>query len=191
MLGLREYEETQQRYLRLERDDSELKSKVDAVGLFDCQEMFKHACAFAECADFAMREFNRKTADIERYDMPSIINLAFACEVFLKSMLDYYGIDYKKVHELKKLFELLPEIIRVGIKFHIMENYAGKWRDACDREYLENISDAFVKWRYIYEYRKQRGSNTIYISFLEAFRNVLRDKSCRLFFDKSWDEYCK
>ena len=151
--------------------------------LFDCQKMFRHACAFAECADLALKKFRHESADIEWYAEPATVNSAFACEVFLKALL-------KRQHKIKELYELLPDKLKAAIKQATMANYGGMWKNAFGYELLDNISDAFVDWRYSYEIvGTKRASMQINIGFLTAFRNALREVCCRLFFGKTWEEY--
>ena len=160
--------------------------------LFDCQQMFRHACAFAEVADMAEAKFCHGTADIEWYITPSVVNSAFACEVFLKALLQFYDIRFTELlparerHELKKLYGLLPEESQEWIKQKTLNCYGGAWENAFGLELLDDISDAFVKWRYSYE---QEGSLYIDNAFLYAFRNALREACCQLYFGKTWEEY--
>ncbi len=158
--------------------------------LFDCQKMFRHACAFAECADLALKKFRHDSADIEWYAEPATVNSAFACEVFLKALLNYHDIPLKRQHKIKELYELLPDKLKASVKQTTIANYGGMWEDAFGHELLDNISDAFVDWRYSYEIvGTKRASMQINIGFLTAFRNALRGACCRLFFDKTWEEY--
>lgn len=172
--------------------------------LFECQQMFRHACAFSDCADFANEKFCHETADIERYTIPSIVNSAFACEVYLKALLLYHGIPYKKLlkskkwHETKELYGVLPDNLKDRIRLTVMNNYGGIWEDAFGYDLLDNISNAFLDWRYIYEGKEtrngkriKRASHHIDISFLTVFRNTLREACCQLFFSKMWEEYVR
>ena len=61
--------------------------------LFICQQMFRHACAFSDCADFVMKEYDPVKTNVEWYTTPAIVNSTFACEVFLKALLQYYNIQ--------------------------------------------------------------------------------------------------
>ena len=70
--------------------------------LFECQKMFRHACAFAECADMAEAKFCHDTADIEWYITPSVVNSAFACEVYIKALLQFYDIQFMNLLPPKK-----------------------------------------------------------------------------------------
>lgn len=52
-------------------------------------------------------------------------------------------------------------------------------------ELLDNISDAFEYWRYIYE--KQDGS--INLNSIRGFRDLLREVCCNQLYGKTWNEY--
>lgn len=160
--------------------------------LFDCQQMFRHACAFAEVADMAEAKFCHDTADIEWYSTPASVNSAFACEVFLKSLLLSYGVPARKKHRLKELYETLPEDVKEWIKYYTLIHCGGGWKDALGFDQLEKISDAFVKWRYSYEYVPDKTcSMQINIGFLNAFRNSLREACCLRLFHIKWDDYIR
>ena len=84
--------------------------------LVECQKMFRHACAFSECADIAREKIQHDTADIDWYITPSVVNSAFACEVFLKALLLFYSVPPKKDHKIKDLYGLLPDDLREQVK---------------------------------------------------------------------------
>lgn len=156
---------------------------------FDCHEMFMHACTFCECADMAFQKGKHDTAPIGFYDMPALVNSAFACEVFLKTILKWYDIKSPKSHKLKDLYEATPEKIRAFIKPTVL-NAFWEWEDWLGREHLENLSNAFQDFRYIYEYDfSKNGSLHIETGFLIAFRNALRDCCSRVIFGMPWEEY--
>lgn len=158
--------------------------------LFTCQQMFRRACAFSDCADFAMKEYDPEITNVEWYTTPAIVNSAFACEVFLKALLLYYNIKLKREHKLKDLYELLPKNDKEQIKQGTLIKYPVGWENGFGLERLEHISDAFVEWRYSYEYVPgKRGSLQIDIGFLNAFRNTLRDVCCFRLFGMKWDDY--
>ncbi len=160
--------------------------------MFDCQQMFRHACAFSDCADFAMRGFDPKKIGVEWYTTPATVNSAFACEVYLKTLLVFYDIQFQKLlkpkdrHKITELFTLLPEETQARIKLATEAYYGGSWKDGFGLDRINSLSEAFVKWRYSYE---QEGSLHVDISFLNAFRNTLREACCQLFFGKTWEAY--
>ena len=157
---------------------------------FCCQEMFRHACSFAECADMAQNKFKHESADIEWYTVPSIVNSAFACEVYLKALNKYDGSQIENNHKLNELFDALPEEQKTTIQAEVMNNYGGIWKNALGLNLLDCISDAFMTWRYNYETVIEHGGCiSIDTGFLNAFRDVLRDVCCQLFFGKTWDQF--
>ena len=154
--------------------------------LFDCQRMFRHACAFAECADMAMGKSRGDNVSLEWFVEPAIVNSAFACEVFLKALLLFYECPLKRQHKLKELYELLPCKPKEYIKQTTMLRYGGVWEDAFGFEILDSFSNAFVDWRYSYE---AIHTLKLDIGFLTAFRNTLCETCCQVLFSKTWEEY--
>lgn len=158
--------------------------------LYDCQEMFRVACTFCECADMAQEKFQHDTADIGFYNTPSIVNSAFACEVFMKAILKFKQIKTPKTHKLKELYDTLPDELRERIKQNVSCGCLGIWRDCFGLEYLDEISNAFVEWRYSYEHDWSKcGSMKIHTGFLNRFRDTLREICCEMFFDITWERY--
>ena len=160
--------------------------------LYDCREMFRHACAFSDCADIVIEKATNKQIVIGVYDIPAGVNSAFACEVFLKAMLSINQIHYEKAHDLKTLFNLLPQKVHDYVKSETMDNFGGMWFNAFGLEYIDNVSKAFVEWRYIYEHNfLMNGSVSFEHGFLWVFRNALRETCCQMLYSKTWEEYSK
>lgn len=158
--------------------------------VFDCREMFYHACTFAECADMALAKLQHDTAQLGFYDLPSAVNSAFACEVFLKSILKWYGINPPKSHSLQQLYNATPTNIQSFVKAVASNNYGGRWTNEWKEECLKLLSNAFEQCRYLYEhdFSKQRCVQ-IEIGFLVVFRNALREACSQLFFGKTWEQF--
>ncbi|WP_414150958.1 HEPN domain-containing protein [Acetobacterium carbinolicum] len=76
------------------------------------------------------------------------VNMAFACELYIKSMLYNYDIDFGKTHRILALYKLLPEDCQNKIKNTVQFQYA---RGDNFELVLEEISDAFVFLRYAHE----------------------------------------
>ena len=76
-------------------------------------------------------------------------NLAFACELFLKSMLHSQRIKFKKEHNLENLYRLLPNVQKEEIRLRVKDVPLRKNEDF--ELILSEISHAFVFQRYIYE----------------------------------------
>jgi hypothetical protein len=157
---------------------------------FDCQEMFRHACTFCECADLAQNKLQHDTADIGFYTSPAVINSAFACEVFMKAMLSHHDALTPKTHKLRDLYEALPDKVREWVKFVTSMNCRDLWVDSFGFEILDQVSNAFVEWRYIYEHNWSKGATVhIDIGFLNRFRDALREACCQMLFSTTWQEY--
>ena len=151
---------------------------------YDCGEMFRHACAFADCADFC-----REKELHLLYSQPQVVNSAFACEVFLKAILKWHDIEKKKVHKLKELHEMLPAKVQEHIHCRVLNEHGG-WTNTFGQNLLELVSKDFEKCRYLYEHDfSKQGSVTTYVGFLTMYRNILRDVCCQLFYSTTWEEY--
>lgn len=78
---------------------------------------------------------------------PAVVNAAFACEMFLKALLKHYEIEYKREHNLIRLFDLLPEYARNKISY-----FCGASKDGSQfRKALSEHADDFVDIRYYVE----------------------------------------
>ena len=157
---------------------------------YDARRIFRHACAFADCALFCEKAPRSIVVRTQWYTVPEIVNSAFACEVFMKSILIFRGLTidevYKMNHGLKGLWGALEasdnaaaDRVRKRIKNELDLD------DNLFDELLSNISNAFKKWRYIYE---DHGGK-IHLGFLSTFRDELREEGCQIFYKQSWNEY--
>ena len=108
-------------------------------------------------------EFNRMCMDV--VSIPAIVNAAFACELYLKSMLEQpWG------HKLKDLFEQLDNETKIQLK--------NEFDASCSKHpvynfevFLNDISDAFVEWRYVFEESHTEGFYGCYINEFLMFFN--------------------
>lgn len=75
--------------------------------MLDSQRMFEHACAFCDCAKFCEVEPNNIEYRMRSHTVSGIVNSAFACEVFIKTLLVFHGktISEIKGHKLKTLWK--------------------------------------------------------------------------------------
>lgn len=157
--------------------------------LFDARSMFKHACAFVDCARFCETEPQNIKMGILTHTVADIVNSAFACEVFIKSLLVYHGMKIEDIHGHK--LDILWEKYRLadGDNAAIIEqkikDYFNSESENMFEDFLHNISDAFQYWRYIYE----KHGGKIHIQFLRIFREVLRECCCEKLYGMSWKEY--
>ena len=163
----------------------------------DAKRMFKHACAFSGCANFCKSESWNIEHRLPDYSVAGIVNSAFACEVFIKSLLVFNGVpiedivDDKKrgVHKIADLWKMLetkdPSTTNFA-KQKMLELFS-ETRNSSFYEMLDNISDAFVYWRYIYE----KSSGKIHLNFLTLFRTLLQELCCEKYYGMTGSEYTK
>lgn len=96
-------------------------------------------------------EYGRKVYSTA--NIPAIVNAAFACELYFKSMLP----ENVTGHNLKELFSKLSTSIQMKFKNSIKPQLTTlNWNKDFDG-YLEDIADVFQFWRYIHEKKKPEG----------------------------------
>lgn len=97
--------------------------------------------------------------------IPSIVNMAFACELYLKALLAD-GDNEMRGHNLYELFKNLPEKIRLKIT-----NSVAFYGDDEFMQQLEIHKYIFQDWRYFYEHK----STSVDLIFLERLAVTLHD----------------
>ena len=153
------------------------------------RRMFKHACAFLDCASFCQIEPNNIEYRMHSHTVAGIVNSAFACEVFIKSLLVYHGepISKMKKHKLKELWENYRSKDEAKALFVEREMIA--WFNSNNEnmfhELLDICSNAFEEWRYIYEKEEE----TVNVLFLRDLALMLRGVCCQDFYGMSWEEF--
>lgn len=149
--------------------------------------MFKHACAFADCASLCEEEPSKFEYRFQAHTVAGIVNSAFACEVFLKALLVFHEEKIEKEHELKKLWNKYRE--KDPQTAAAIKDMINRWFEADKEELfdekLDVVSNNFMEWRYIYEWKDAKTN----ILFLKGMRLVLRGVCCEQFYGKSWDEF--
>jgi HEPN domain-containing protein len=101
---------------------------------------------------------------------PFAVNISFACELYLKAIMmrRSSASEYMRGHDLKTLFESLPEEDRKAIE----QLYNKKCRVSLDK-LLQESGKAFEDWRYALE--KAASINvTGILAFSEALQNYVR-----------------
>ena len=151
---------------------------------YSVMEMFYNGCSFANCGELCKKmTLDNNSAFLSN---PMIINYAFACEVFLKTLLEAYQLPQCQSHKLNELFQKLPEKVQLDIESEL-EKKVGALTDAWGYSLLEQVSNAFVEWRYIYEkFPSQISSAIINTGYLTSLCEVLRNKCCMSIFHKSY-----
>lgn len=95
--------------------------------------------------------------DNEPLFIPKMVNLSFACELYLKAIAEATKVDFGKIHELDKLFKILTSKDKKAI-FDIWRDNAGKNITDCDytrqmfSDNLEAIANVFKRFRYADEW---------------------------------------
>lgn len=116
---------------------------------YNFKKIFKEALGFRGTFEILETTVNiSNIADID-YLTPMITSIIFSCELYLKILVIYYKIDFKKEHSLKKLFNLLPTEIK--------DNIENAFNTSCsNNEYfkkaLEASSNSYTKLRYHFSY---------------------------------------
>ena len=144
--------------------------------------MFLHACAFADYVE----HYNRVPKDdMHRatwYSTPKIVNIAFACEIFLKALLVFNNVSYERAHNLEQLCSLLPVECREIIERETVDRF-GSTKDAIGIAYISRISEVFTDWRYSFE----KARLSIDLSVLWFFCALFRELCCQKMYGESWE----
>ena len=141
-------------------------SKVDIIEIADdFYEAYKRCI---EEKNTRKLEDGRMCSDV--VNIPAIVNGAFACELYLKSMQEEIS-----GHELKELFTSLTKELQEKIRNSIEPKLEeiGKSFDEC----LEGLSNSFCYWRYVFEKEQIEGlgfQDTLKVLplFMKTFKEV-------------------
>lgn len=117
------------------------------------------------------------------YVIAGYVNSAFACEVFLKTILLYYGDEIENEHKLKELWMRLkkkkPNLAN-DISDTIDTIYCSTKKNLIDTILAKkNISNTYCHCRYIYEQEPLD----------KSIVDRLKEKCCEMIFDCSWREF--
>lgn len=129
------------------------------VGMY-CNEYDKRAQA--ESILFACDAF---------YAIPAIVNIAFACELYLKALILRETSKPSRGHNLSALYDKIPTPIR-----NIVENqFENKCKNPVSLlETLEIHKNSFDNWRYIHEHKNK--DSEAYLDNLILAAEVLRNE---------------
>lgn len=136
------------------------------INMYTTARQFRNAIASDELLNFGKKGFINKI-------FPFVVNKTFSCEVYLKMIIKNNGDTYENVHNLLDLYRLSK--IQSDFESSVMENVK-KFKIDYNLEQLnkdlENLSSAFVKWRYIYEYSDlcvSKGVLNIFNDYLDNY----------------------
>lgn len=152
----------------------------------DYREIFDRAVDFLRTAELARGQYDSEQIVPRKYTIPEIVNGAFSCELFLKSLLVFSKIEIKKMHELADLWEALPEVIRDDIKQELTSRIEFREENGLEGM-IVSVSNAFAKWRYEYEHEKLK----VNPGLLHAFGDSLREICCMKYHRCTWEDYRK
>ena len=120
----------------------------DAIGNRKKSEKALSKSAFKSAEEFMTGVFIMdETMFMSGKLVPIYVNCAFACELFLKSLLYHYNIDPGKKHNLDYLFGLLPERIKNDLREKVVRLSPSE----CLDKLLKEVGDAFIFARYSHE----------------------------------------
>ena len=122
--------------------------------------------------------------------VPALVNGSFACELFLKALLQNEGVDLKELkgrdgHTLNSLFEKLRNknselaVNILTITAHCLSVKGHTYNEDALMKDLDTISYLFTEMRYFYE--GKTGEKAYHIDFLEAFMAAL-ESMCEVLF---------
>lgn len=158
----------------------------------DTKLMFEQACAFVDCAEFTESERYRIYPRTKSHGFVDISLSAVACEIFIKCLIIHKGGTYKNQHVLKDLWNIFRGVDQN--EADKIEAALMSWFGSADttqfQQMISDASDAFVQWRYVFDYGKDDGVK-VNPQFLRGFRTALRDVCCQEIEGKSWNEYIK
>ena len=104
---------------------------------------------------------------IIKFSGPYVINLSFACELYMKALLLLNGISFPKGqngHNFKELYQRLPESDR--------ETIEKKFGTApCVFHFIDTHPKIFTDYRYPYERKDEK--KAICLKELESFADIL------------------
>lgn len=140
----------------------------------DCFEGFYIAVASAEGYYRTAKLIRSNITDLFEFSIkfsgPYVINMAFACELYLKGLLKHSKISYPcnsaKGHDLFVLYVSLPEADR----FAVESNYHA---DLSLVDFLQSQKSIFSNRRYPFENKEINCSNPLYFKPLEEFTEAL------------------
>ena len=139
----------------------------------DSNSLAKSALEYAENFNGAVLSIDgsKYLKPIEQL-IPAYVNQAFACELFLKSLLYHHEIDFPKTHNLKVLFDLLPEETQNDAKTRFKRSEPNE----CLDKSLEDLGDAFQFARYPHEKKGLALSPTILRNFNIVIHKIAFEK---------------
>ena len=127
-----------------------MRARAEAMGPVSLRDqMWREAVQFHESAQ---RNFEQRSGPDGRYAFPftaGVVGLAFASELYLKTLLVIAHGKAPQGHRLNVLFAKLPEPVRALVKARYEQRRDGT--GSILEQDLVAYSNAFVEFRYVYE----------------------------------------
>ncbi len=152
-----------------------------ARNLERAKAFYNQGLRFMRCAERCMGEKNADGSitiiggKYQTLSSPVMVNAAFSCELFFKSILILCDVDYHKGHGLKYLYDLLPN----EEYKNILKNNSASGKTFEDE--MEKHSNDFINWRYYIEtpgeYSMDPMFTFILMSDLQALTKAIIDNS--------------
>ena len=124
------------------------------------------------CENPTIDEYGRTCYSV--VNIPAIVNAAFACELYMKSMITTPIVGHKLAYLFSKIDLTKQERIRQYVNNKFKEHPVYSF-DRC----LERATNVFVNWRYIFEKQHSDGYMGSYINenlmFFEHFIHALKE----------------
>lgn len=138
---------------------------------------FSQACSFATASNYLFEKDLCRSPRNGASVVPFVVNAAFSIELYLKALSLKHG-SALRGHELAKLYEGLPANAKTEIQEMAQRCAIGIDADRANKfvEYLHELNNTFVEWRYSFE--KQR-AGAVYIESTIFVMRVLHE-ACRL-----------
>ena len=137
--------------------------------MYESKTMFELGCAFLNSGEVNFYE-GAITTRSKLQNVAGVVNLAFACELFLKCLLNIEG-KTPSGHKLEDLWNSYDSISHdnaSAIKNTVMKSLV---TDFIFEEMLEDDSNVFYNYRYLYEPRRidEINDNPLKSQFLRVF----------------------
>lgn len=118
------------------------------------QYIFNQAQSFATAAAYIYKKDLMRSPRNGSTIAPFVVNCTFSIELYLKALAQKHNVPLRG-HELVKLYQALPEAALSDIQVVIPACASQRNLIAPNIEnYLNSLNNAFVEWRYAYEFEK-------------------------------------
>lgn len=140
----------------LEKDREVAQQFLKDKGLYKettlIQAMFRQAVSFCTTSAHLYEKDLKKVPRNGLSVAPFVVNCAFSLELYLKTLAQIHGVSLRG-HKLIEIYDSLPPEAHKAIEAAI-PGLTKKWKLSGNiilRDYISELNNAFVEWRYCYE----------------------------------------